>query len=395
MRNDDIKAALRPLSQALYIATLKVLQPLNLVLVRLYSGTARPNSVLHISYMVHIPYQTTRILRRQGWTADYLAVGTSPVWNECDYRISPAWNPILRAIREFWMLWRVLRRYEVVHLHFMTTMSAGGWELPLLKRMGRKIVAHWRGCEIRNREQNMASHPAINICQQCDYNASVCRSPANARRRHLAARFADHELVTTPDMLEFAPGAEHFTFFAPEALPPPVPRDQTIPRPFRIVHATNHPGIEGTEEIAAAVERLRARGYQIEFVFLKGVSNGRVLSELAAADLSIGKMKMGAYANSQIESMAMGIPTITYVRPEFVTPEIESSGFILCSLPQVEETIEFYLRNPKALEDKRRIAQSSILALHDNDRLARRLVSIYERIRTCGVGKRPGEKPQP
>ena len=113
-----------------------------------------------------------------------------------------------------------------------------------------------------------------------------------------------------------------------------------------------------------------------------GVPHERVLSELATADLAIGKMKMGAYANAQIESMAMGVPTVTYVRPEFVTPDLEHSGFILTSLGKLEDTLDFYLRNPDALEAKRRIARDSILKLHDNDRLAARLIAIYDRLKT-------------
>jgi len=99
---------------------------------------------------------------------------------------------------------------------------------------------------------------------------------------------------------------------------------------------------------------------------------------------------MGAYANAQIESMAAGVPTLTYVRPEFVTPELEASGFSLTSLENLENTLDFYLRNPEALEEKRRIARESILRLHDNDLLAKRLIGIYERLKfTAG---RPGQR---
>ena len=48
----------------------------------------------------------------------------------------------------------------------------------------------------------------------------------------------------------------------------------------------------------------------IQYVELTGVTHERVLRELADADLSIGKMKMGYYANHQIESMAAGMRMI-------------------------------------------------------------------------------------
>jgi hypothetical protein len=331
--------------------------------------------------MVHIPWHTTRILRRHGWKADYLAIGESATWDRSDFVVPSRWR-LARPLREFLLFWRVIAKYEVVHLHFMITMSESGWELECLKRMGRGIVVHYRGCEIRDRERNMALHPEVNICQRCDYGATVCRHPVNRLRRELARRYADHVLVTTPDLKDFVPAAEHLPFFSPEVETAAVEAPAGNPgRAFRIVHVTNHPGIEGTDEIRAAIERLRTKGHDIELVFLSGVPHERVLEAHRGADLAIGKMKMGYYANAQIESLAMGVPTITYVRPEFVTPELEDSGLILTNLAELEATLEHYLTHPGALEAKRRIARDSALRLHDNARLAGRLITLYTRLR--------------
>lgn len=388
------RRSLRPALAAAHRITLWLLRPLNLYLCWTRRGVKYPDSVLHVSYMVHIPYHTTRILRRHGWKADFLAVGESTTWNRSDFVKPGNWRLSL-PLREFALFWSVVARYEVIHLHFMITMSATGWELEFLKRMGRKIVVHYRGCEIRDRERNMALHPEINICQRCDYDATVCRHPVNQMRRGLARRYADHVLVTTPDMKDFLPDAEHFPFFAPEAEPAAV-ADRAAPAGsgggFRIVHVTNHPGIEGTFEILAVIDRLKEKGHVIDFVFLRGVPHARVLEEYRGADLAIGKMKMGYYANAQIESMAMGVPTITYIRPGFVTQEMQDSGFILTSLPELERTLEFYLTHPEALAAKRRLARASVLRLHDNAKLAKRLIALYVDLRD-GPGVRGRTQP--
>jgi hypothetical protein len=352
--------------------------PINLVLVLLLRRRVWPNSVLHISYMVHIPYYTVQHLRRQGMRADYLAIGASPYWNRCDYSYTPGRWPMLRPLHEFLTFWRIVARYEIVHAHFMYTLSADGWELPVLQRLGRRLVAHFRGCEARDRTRNMALHPAVNICQDCDHDPYICRTPSAEHRRASARRFADRVLVTTPDMRDFIPEATHFPFFAPDIdLPPAQGRARPEGRDFTIVHATNQPGIEGTREIERVIERLRARGRRIRFHWLHGLTHDEVLAALAEADLAIGKMKMGYYANAQIESMALGVPTITFVRDTFMTDELRQSGFIFTALDRLEATIEFYLDDPEALAQKRAIARESILRLHDNDRLARQLVEIY------------------
>ncbi|MCS6947723.1 MAG: glycosyltransferase [Steroidobacteraceae bacterium] len=336
-------------------------------------------SVLHISYMVHIPWYMTRILRRHGWKADYLAIGTSAVWDRCDLHWLPRLHSGL-AFDEFRFIWNTVSRYEVVHLHFAMPVSAIGWELPVLKRLGRKIVVHFRGCEARNRELNIRLHPEVNICTRCDYNARICRDRRIALRRWLARRYADVTLVTTPDLLDFVPQGIHFPFFAPE-IQEAERKEAPERRTLRIVHVTNHPGIEGVDMVVPVVEKLRREGYAIDYRVLRGISHDQALREMRNADVTIGKLKMGYYANAQIESMALGVPAITYVRPEFITDELRNSGFILTHLRDLETTLRQLVDRPELLVQKRRIARQSILRIHDNDALARRLIEIY-----CSAG---------
>jgi hypothetical protein len=375
-----VRRTLSRVASLTYRATLATLSPANLLLSSIRKRPTLDRSVLHVSYMVHVPYKVTRLLRQFGVRADYLAVGDSPVWNQSDYRSPRGYGPI-RALNEFLFFWRVMARYEVVHFHFMVTMSATGWELPWLKRLGRKIVVHYRGCEARDRARNMALHPGGNICEQCDYAPRICEAPGVRARKALGERYGDVFLVTTPDMLDFVPSARWLPLFAIEAADHPPMSQGKGPRkqgaPFKIVHATNQPGIEGTERIQAAVERVRKRGIPIDFVYLHGVSHDEVLRETASADLTIGKMKMGYYANAQIESLALGVPSITSIRPEFMTDDLADSGLIVSTLDGLADTLEHYLRNPEALAAKRARARESARQLHDNERIVAQLLELY------------------
>ena len=355
-----------------------MLVPVNSLLAVLLVKRLIPNSVLHISYMVHIPYETVGHLRRQGMKADYLAIGKSAYWDKCDYNFVPSRFAPIRALQEFWLFWTVVARYQTVHAHFMYTISESGWELPLLKSMNRKLVAHFRGCEARDRALNMQLHPQINICQDCEHRPYICQTASAARRRGWAAQYADATLVTTPDMKDFMPHAVHFPFFAPMLPEPPAAAPEKVSgRPFTIVHISNQPGIEGTADIQKAVATVQARGHNIEFRWVRNQTHDEALAQIADADIAVGKMKMGYYANAQIETMACGVPTITHVRDEFMTDTLRQSGFILTTLPQLADTIEYYIQNPAELAKRRALARASILRLHDNDALARRLVDIY------------------
>jgi hypothetical protein len=341
----------------------------------------KKGSVLHISYMVHIPYYTVKILREHGVKADYLAIDKPGKW-KADYTFPQSYGHISakERIREFAFFWRVVSRYDIIHSHFMMTLSASGWEMKFFKMTGGRWVAHGRGCAERDRELNMKLHPAMNICQVCDYNARICKDPVNVFRRTFSRHKADHFLVTTPDMKDFIPEAEHMPFFFPPIPLPAVAEHKSDV--FRIVHVTNHPGIEGTVHIVGAIDRLVKKGYRIEFLYLSNMDNDEVLGHYRHAHLSIGKMKMGYYANAQIESLYCGVPAITYVRPEFVTDEIRNSGLILASIDTLEETIRYYIDHPEALKQKQEVAQASVMTLHNNTTIALRYKTMYEKLLT-------------
>lgn len=356
-----------------------------------------PGSVLHVSVMVHTAYQAATVLRAHGINAKYLAIGSSPIWDKCDYKLQRSRWPFINKWREFLVFWQIISRFEIVHAHFMLMPSESLWEVDELRRMGRKFIAHFRGCEARDRELNMRLHPALNICQECDHVNPICKQISSVRRRAAAEESANVILVTTPDMLDFYPQAEHVPFFTPVAeqslFKAAVDSAAPVGRPFKIVHVTVHPGIEGTRHIKAAVDRLNERGYRVEFVYLNWVSQDVIRRELATADLAIGKMKMGYYANSQIESMMMGVPTVTYVREEFMTPALREAGFIFSTLDQLENTLAYYIDHPAELKKKKAIARHSIQYLHDNTAIARQLIDIYSRLSpNFGLSPAPGAR---
>jgi glycosyltransferase involved in cell wall biosynthesis len=314
--------------------------------------------------------------------ADFLAIGIpNQTWNKSDFHFIPPSRPLRLAIQEFVLFWKVVAKYEIIHSHNMVFLTESGWEDKWLKKMGRKIVVNYRGCDIRDRRINMQIQQKYDICEDCDYDV-ICEKDYLRTKRLRAAKIGNAFLVTTPDLLDFAPQAVHLPFFVPENHTRISNKKQNLGEEIKIFHATNHPGIEGTKEIERVIERLKEIGYRVNLLVLKGVSHERVLRELSTADLSIGKMKMGYYANFQIESMLMGVPAITYVRPEYVGDDLRKSGFIFTDLKNLEKTLKHYLDNPKKLEQKRKIARDSILKLHDNGKIAKQLISIYQEVKS-------------
>jgi len=353
--------------------------PFNLLCLIIFKNRFQKGSVLHISFPVHTAFQTVELLKENGFNAKYLSIGKVKNWTKSDYNIQFSSNPFTRIFQEIYFFWNVISKYEIIHSHFMISLSAFGMDFLFLKLLGRKIVIHYRGCEIRDRKKNMNLHPDINICSDCDYYPRICQDPVNILKKNMLKNLADSFIVTTPDMLDFIPNASVLTFFIPDYSVKPLEKEPN--GKLKILHVTNHPGIEGTLIIKKIIDKLIEEGYPIEFVIEKGISHKTVLDKITDFDLTIGKMKMGYYANFQVESMALGIPCITYVRKDLMTNELEESSFIFSTLDKLRSDLIFLCKNPEYLSEKRKKTVNDINKIHNNKLIIEKLINIYSNLK--------------
>jgi glycosyltransferase involved in cell wall biosynthesis len=353
-----------------------------IIILRLYKK--HTNSVLHIGGMIHVIYNTVHILKDLGYKADYLSIyASNTTWAKSDYVFTETKGNKNALWKQFIFFWRVVAKYEVLHAHIMLSISDNGWELPYFKRTGGKIVVHYRGCEIRSREKNMALHPHINICQHCEHIPYICKNDFWLQRYQIIKNYIDYEIVTTPDMKDFVPHATHIPFFSPiKTLPVISHRLKEISQtsPFNVLHITNQRGIEGTDEIEKIIAELNENNYPITFRHISNLSNDKVLEAYKEADVTIGKMRMGYYANAQIESLFYGVPAITYIRAEFITKEMLNSGLIITNMSELKQTLINLVESPELLLEKKNLAQSTAVLLHSNEAIGKQYIKIYKEL---------------
>lgn len=378
----------RIINNVAYRATFWLLSFMHPVLRLWRKSRLTTQSVIHVSYAVHIGTQNAEQLRKLGYHAEHLAIGSSKTWNGQNTTYSrPSFGPLV-AWAEFRWFWGYLSRFEVIHSHFGLLPSSSGWEVAQAAAMGRTLVLHHRGCTSRNQAINEKLHPnpLHNICLDCDYSGKTCRSPIHHARLAAFKRAQALELVTTPDLRDFHPKALHLPFYAP-------PLTQRKSAPFRlgetlrIVQVTNHPGIEGVRYIREAVEKLQRAGRSLTYEVISESAHAQALEALASAHVTIGKMKMGYYANSQVESLALGVPAITWIREADLPSGLAESALILSDLADLEKTLLNIMDDPAFLESKSKLCHATIQRFHNNLAIAKSLAGFY------GWGAKAGTMP--
>jgi hypothetical protein len=161
------------------------------------------------------------------------------------------------------------------------------------------------------------------------------------------------------DMMEYTVGSRNDLFFWPldlygaksakyKAVYPT--SDRT--KPLRFVHAPNHRAFKGTHYLIEAVERLIAKGTQIELVLVEKVANEKALEMYRSADIIFDQCLIGFHGYFAIEGMAMGKPVMCYIRkPQEYLLNHEECPIINTHIDTLEQDIEELVNNRDRLRE--------------------------------------------
>jgi glycosyltransferase involved in cell wall biosynthesis len=278
-----------------------------------------------------------------------------------------------------------IRHYDVFHLYFGNTLFPYPYpDLPLLRALGKRIIFHFCGCEVRNRAITLEKY-SLSGCSECV--SLVCLG-----KRHPDPAKADVALVSTPELLEFVPGAL--------LMPGPVDLQKWTPRPprttpispadpVRILHAPSDREIKGTRHLIDAVERLKAAGYPIELMMLEGIPHDEVAAFCNRADIAVDQLMIGAYGTVAIEMMAKGVPVVCRIR-EDLRPHYPSDLPILSADPDsVYHVLEDLIQHPETWPDLGQRGVDYVSREHEMHVVAARTLALYdEGRRTKDEGRR-------
>ena len=281
--------------------------------------------------------------------------------------------PLPRYASYFKSLLKHLGRYDVYHFHFgRTLVPPHNPDLPLYRALGRQVVFHYHGCDVRDRAHMLATHSRA-TCTEC---APFC-NPARQRTVLASARrFADAELVSTPDLLESATRAFHFPVAADLDEYPFTPPSLA---PRLVLHAPTNRLIKGTSHIEAVFERLRPQFPGVEFRTVEKVPWAGLRDLMAECDVFVDQVFMGWYGMVCVEAMALARPALAYLRPEF---EARAQGcpLVRITVDTLAEELSRLLSDAPRRRALCEAGRAWVEREHEAHVIARKLVTLYHEI---------------
>jgi glycosyltransferase involved in cell wall biosynthesis len=318
-----------------------------------------------------------------------------------------------KDLRHWQLLWRIVRGFDVVHYNFGKTILTWYYppikyvgskhprilyeaydryrrfqdmlDLPLLKKLGKKLVVTYQGDDARQGDFCRANFP---ISPATEVEPEYYSADSDAQKRHWIARFdqyADRIYALNPDLLHVLPERAQFLPYAnidPRDWQPVVKGDER--RRLTVVHAPTHRGVKGTPHILEAVRRLQAEAaVDFEFVLIEGLSHAEARRLYERADLLIDQLLCGWYGGLAVEFMALGKPVVCYLRQDdlkFIPAAMRDDIPIINATPTtIYEVLKEWLTvRSGELSERGKRSRQYVESWHDPLKIAARLKTDYQ-----------------
>ncbi len=276
--------------------------------------------------------------------------------------------------------------FDIYHFWFRTFYFGSyyngfpGFDLPLLKASGKKILYRFTGYDLR-----MASlEKAINPWHAYQYGFEpLFDEEEQLKYLNYLSAFVDQFIVQDIEM-------ESYLLAAGLPKPKIVPRSidvdewpyvgvEETDRPL-VIHAPSNSIVKGTPFILEAVKELQDEGLEFDFRLIQNMAHDEARAWYEKCDLAVDQILIGWYGVFSLECMALGKPVIVYIREDLVSKSKVDIPIINANPSNIKEVMRSAITDA-SLRKKYSLKQRAYAEqVHDVKVVAKRVREVYDEV---------------
>ncbi len=285
-------------------------------------------------------------------------------------------NRWLNRLERFFAFFQTSENFDVFHYYFANTLLPLMLDARYQKWRGKRIVTEFFGSDVRLPETEARRNP---------YYVNSYRESETVNRKRLKAWadltggeviILDHcfnqflePYFDTIHVVGQRIDCSRYTPYYP---------DPQVKRP-RVLHAPSQQAFKGTVHIERAVDNLKSKGLNFDYIRVSGMAHKDAMDLYKTADLVIDQLCGGSHGVFACEAMALGKPVICYILPELIADYPEGFPIINANPDTIESVLEDWIRSPVKLHEVGVQSRAYAERVHDVHRIARDLIRIYQR----------------
>ena len=146
-----------------------------------------------------------------------------------------------------------------------------------------------------------------------------------------------------------------------------------------VAHAPSHTGKKFTAHIIQKVEKLKSK-YDFDFRLITGLKHSDAIAAIRECDLLIDEIAPGEYGVAAIEAMALGKPSINYIKPSIENQLPKELPIVNANVDTLSEVLERLLADGQRRYEIGFSGRKYVEKYHDAHQIARQLVDIYKEL---------------
>ncbi|MCZ2356166.1 MAG: hypothetical protein LC115_05665 [Bacteroidia bacterium] len=223
---------------------------------------------------------------------------------------------------------RALIRYDIFHFlsgELILTYKYRDLELFLYKLLGKKVIMHFVGADIRSVKYSKWKNDNLKTYLETKINPFPMSDENQLKLINLSKKYADKIIVSTPDLLQIIPDAIYIPVFID------IENFQKIADykfdkklPLKILHSPSNKSIKGSTYIIDQLMPLKEmNGIQVEVVIPKKtfddcnkyyvLSRYELINEMKKSHFLIDQLSIGWYGLQSIEALILGNVVFCYI----------------------------------------------------------------------------------
>lgn len=269
-------------------------------------------------------------------------------------------------------------KFNTFHFYYGKTLLPNQFDLPFYKIFKKKILFHYLGKDVKTYKESVEKYKISNM--QYSYkspDAALKADNVKKKRLKYETKYANFQIVCSPVYTEFVPNSILLPLgidlndyeFSPM---------QTNVATVTILHAPTSRDNKGTKFIVEAIEKLKIEGLSIKFLLCENISHKELKEAYKKCDIFIDQV-LGGYGTAAIEAMAIGRPTISYIRDIHFNENTFPGGIPILSANKdnIYIVLKNLIENKKKLSEIGKTSRQFVEKHHNIDELTNKLIEIY------------------
>jgi glycosyltransferase involved in cell wall biosynthesis len=151
-----------------------------------------------------------------------------------------------------------------------------------------------------------------------------------------------------------------------------------------IVHSPSDPAVKGTAAVLKAVEILKARKLEFDFILIENTSREGTLETMSRADIVLDQFILGGYGMAAIEAMALGKAVVCYIKPSLLHAYPADLPIANANPDTLVEILEPLIVSADLRRSMGASCRQYAEKYHDSVTAARQLMKLYQTLATRG-----------